>query len=59
MMDKVDCAVNSLVEYSETVGTEERKPTTRARTHSEIMRELGYETRVLCQNVSEMLGITW
>ena len=38
MMDKVDCAVNSVVEYSETVGTEERKPTTRARTHSEIRK---------------------
>ena len=45
MMDMVDCAVNSLVEYSENViGTEDRKTITRARRHSEIMRELGYET---------------
>ena len=45
MMDMVESAVNSPVEYSETVlGTEDRKDTTRARTRTEIMSELGFET---------------
>ena len=45
MMDKVDGAVESLVCLAEpVVGTVERNDTRRARTHAEIMRELGYET---------------
>ena len=45
MMEMIESAVNSPLEYTQTVkGMEEREARTRARTHTEIMSDQGFET---------------
>ena len=45
MMEMIESAANSPLEYTETVnGIEDREARTRARTHTEIMSDLGFET---------------